>query len=499
MGLLESAMNSRLHKAHVIAASGTIVSYGGLSFAIPTSRDRSVFHLVTADSAPDTGTCSCPDAKGGRKCKHVLAVWIAIKHHGAEVLLQLETGSQVEGVPYTKPIAKRVRAGLVETFDDDYAGGRRRERVTIIYAEGEPTEAARRIAAARATPTRLPQLGAQLCRLILPPTIERRRGGQALPLSDQLFSILMKAYNSCSYEELVGQLHLYKESGYARHVPSRNSLVNYQHSSAVNAALKDLLARSALPVRDIETMIAIDGTGFGTCATANPRDEQYRGITQRATNKFMKATASVGCATNMVAAVAFCTEQGAEINYFDQVIVSSKTIWPRASVVLGDALYSDNPRISAASAAGFRLVSPTRYSRGAYQTSDDARWLWDFYNQSEQFTDCARFDDVYRYRSKIESVFSAVKRTMGWHLRMRLANADLSSRGTSPDWIGLGRENELLARFIVWNLRVLVLLEKLHDQTVDFALETRFRPIALERLSAYHPLAGEPLKLPEVA
>lgn len=493
-------MNSRLHKAHVIAASGTIVSYGGLSFAIPTSQNRTVFHLVTAGSAPETGTCSCPDAKGGRKCKHVLAVWLAIKHYGADVLLALEPGTPIGAVPDTKPVTRRNRSGRVETFDDDYAGGRRRQRVVITYAEGKPTESARRIAAARATPTRVPQLAAQLSRLVLSPALGRRRGGQALPLSDQLFSVLMKAYNNCSYEELVGQLHLYKDAGYAQHVPSRNSLVNYQHSQAVNAGLKDILVLSALPASDIETMLAIDGTGFGTCATANARDEQYRGVTQRAGNKFMKATAAVGCATNMVAAVAFCTDQGAEINYFDRVILSAKAIWPRASVVLGDALYSDNPRINAATTAGLRLVSPTRYSRSAYETSDAARWLWDFYNEPHRFAECARFDEIYRYRSKIESVFSAVKRTMGWHLRMRVSDADLSSpKGGTPDWIGLGRENELLARFVVWNLRVLVLLEKLHDQVVDFALETRFRPIALERLSAYHPITGEAPKLPEVA
>ena len=436
----------------------------------------------------------------GRKCKHILAVWLLIKHYGSQTILEWGSGVTVEAIPFTKPVTKRRRARDIETFDDDYAGGRRRERVTITYAVEDPTECARRVAATRAMPTRVPQLAAQLSRLALPLVSAPRRGGQPLPLSDQLFSIMMKAYNNCSYEELVGQLNLYKDAGYARHVPSRNSLINYQHSSAVNAALKDLLARSALPVRDIETVLAIDGTGFGTCATANARDEKYRGVTQRASNKFMKATAAVGCATNVVAAAAFCTQDGAEINYFERVVLASKATWPRLAVVLGDALYSDNPRISAASAAGLRLISPTRYARGAYQSTDAARWLWDFYNEPDRFVEGAAFDDVYRYRSKIESVFSAVKRTMGWHLRMRLSHADTAApESKTAEWIGLGRENELLARFIVWNLRVLVLLEELHDQRVDFALETRFRPIPLERFSAYHPLAGEAPQLPLVA
>ena len=110
------------------------------------------------------------------------------------------------------------------------------------------------------------------------------------------------------------------------------------------------------------------------------------------------------------------------------------------------------------------------------------------------------FDEVYRYRSKIESVFSAVKRTMGWHLRMRLSNAEKATiDGGDPDRIGIGRENELLARFIVWNLRILVLLEKVHDQDVNFFLETKFRPLPPHRFSDYHPLTGDAPEIPLAA
>ena len=166
-------------------------------------------------------------------------------------------------------------------------------------------------------------------------------------------------------------------------------------------------------------------------------------------------------------------------------------------MVLGGALYSDNPRIDLAARAGLRLISPTRYGRATYQSTEAAQWLWDFFNDPQRFAEGVVFDDIYRYRSKIESVFSAVKRTTGWHLRMRLSSFEKATidRG-DPDRIGVGRENELLARFIVSNLRILVLLEKLHDQDVSFFLETKFRPFPAHRFSAYHHLTGNAPELP---
>jgi hypothetical protein len=163
------------------------------------------------------------------------------------------------------------------------------------------------------------------------------------------------------------------------------------------------------------------------------------------------------------------------------------------------------------------ICPPTKYGESTYTATSYGHWLWDFFNDIVT----GQYDEIYRYRSKIESIFSALKRTMGWHLRMRLTKAEklalaldqapeaggvdndskpkTKRRKITADAIGIGRENELLARLIIWNLRVLVILEKLHDQRINFALDTKFRPIAADRLTGYHPLSGQAPDLPEAA
>ena len=99
--------------------------------------------------------------------------------------------------------------------------------------------------------------------------------------------------------------------------------------------------------------------------------------------------------------------------------------------------------------------------------------MLDFYDHNPE-----EFDSKYNsIRPKIEGIFSAVKRTTGHSLRSR--GETIPNKNASDDQllnIGSSRMNEMYAKFIIHNLRQIVMLECMRDEKVHFAADRAFQP-----------------------
>ena len=110
---------------------------------------------------------------------------------------------------------------------------------------------------------------------------------------------------------------------------------------------------------------------------------------------------------------------------------------------------------------------PGPYHRDT-KASKAAQELYDLYVDSNEV-----FEEVYRYRGKVEGVFSAVKRVCGHYLWARGSRWPYGPPTKAQyERARTAFENEILAKFVILSLRRLVTLERLHDEVVNFADET---------------------------
>ena len=89
-------------------------------------------------------------------------------------------------------------------------------------------------------------------------------GRPRLPLSDVLFGIGLKVYSTMSGRRAMTDFRDAQAKGLLDKVPSFTSTFRYLENPDLAPLLKDLIERSALPLRSVETDFAVDSSGFST-------------------------------------------------------------------------------------------------------------------------------------------------------------------------------------------------------------------------------------------
>jgi len=472
---LASAIDMRKIRAYIVAALYLIIS-----------MDRGVFQVSRPDGSATYKvevregfhSCSCGDAqkRRGAWCKHALAIVILLAFFG-EAVKSWET-------PYEIPLDKRPDVPP-EAEAAYYEGARRRKPIVLPFPKGS-REATRRNRARIEMPTRCVELLWMLCRKairsqVVAPTAKKPLGRRGAPTVIRLFFTVFRVLRNATYEKAKEELvkHLGTTvtiDGAAPNNPSKNCYAKYIHDPALTPLLEECLRLTARVVRKIEKAIVIDATAFSTCQTENWLDSNYGKKVRRKHNIWLKAHTASGAVTDIVAALLTSTNLNtgsADVNFFERLLDIAKTTW-NMKWVLADKAYLSNENILAAAARNMTAIIPIKvnWKQGK---SPEARSLIEFHKHE------AAFDEIYRYRTKIESVFSAIKRTCGYHARTRFLDADQVKTQQDAQHVGTGRRNELLAKFAAHNLRRLVWLEHRHNDTVDFDADRAFEPLPFER------------------
>jgi transposase len=230
--------------------------------------------LVPSQSSPNryqvwmTGAethCNCPDhEERGCKCKHIYAVeYYIVRERHAD-------GSVTESFTI-----KQTR----KTYPQNWPA----------YNEAQTTEKAR-----------FQALLADLCRDIKTPE-QVGRGQRRMPLSDAVFAAVFKIYSTMSARRFTSDLCDAQAKGYIDKVPHFNSVLNYLESPELYPILLDLIERSSLPLRSVESQFAVDSTGFAFCRFARWYDIKYNRFTSE--KQWVKAHLCCGTKTNIVTAV----------------------------------------------------------------------------------------------------------------------------------------------------------------------------------------------------
>lgn len=89
-------------------------------------------------------------------------------------------------------------------------------------------------------------------------------GRPRLPLAEQAFCATYKVYSTVSSRRFITDLDEARAKGYLSKTPHFNSVLNAFDAENLTPVLQELIQRSSLPLKAIESDFAVDSTGFSS-------------------------------------------------------------------------------------------------------------------------------------------------------------------------------------------------------------------------------------------
>ena len=121
-----------------------------------------------------------------------------------------------------------------------------------------------------------------------------------------IFLATYKVYSTVSGRRFMTDLRAAADNGMISVTPHYNSIFNVLDRESLTPVLQELITRSPLPLKALETEFAVDSTGFGTqCFYRHFSAKCGRELSRR---NYLKVHAIVGTATNVVTAVVVTDE-----------------------------------------------------------------------------------------------------------------------------------------------------------------------------------------------
>jgi transposase len=386
-----------------IAARSRIVFKDGV-WLVPSQSGSGTYSVTLA---PDGDPCTCDDfGLTAKPCKHV---------HAARAVRQRDHDGPAVSIN-TDTIPKR------PTYKQNWSA----------YNEAQIVEK-----------HRLQVLLADLCAGI-PERPYAGTGRKAVPIADRLFVCAFKVYSLLSSRRFGPDL---------KDAHERRRLSRPLHISKVNAflcdpqmtpLLHDLIRRSALPLRTVETTFAPDSTGFSTSKFVRWYDQKYG--CQRAEHDWVKAHIMTGTKTNVVTAVRI---EGRDAGDSPQFVPLLKTTAENFKIgeVSADKAYLAVENVEAvAEYGGESFIAPKADTTGAAGGLFERMFHYYQFRREE-------FLKHYHQRSNVESTISAVKRKFG------------DSVGSHND---VAMVNEVPCKFLCNNLCCVILSQ------IELGIEAEF-------------------------
>lgn len=341
---------------------------------------------------PKTESCSCMDhIETGERCKHLYAVEFTMKREfNADGSI---TDTVTKKVTYTQ-----------QWRSYDAAQGREKNRIQELLFD--------------------------LCRDLEEPVVTGR-GRRPHTVRDSVFAMVYKIYSTISGRRFTCDLHDAHERGFVSATIPGNKVAKFLENPAFTPILKALIAKSAAPLKTVETQFAIDSSGFGSNKFEKWFDEKYGAPRQRAI--WVKAHICCGTRTNIVTAVRILDKDSADSPQFAPLVRETAREFTIGEVSADKAYTSvDNfEAVAACGGTGFMAFksNTTGGAGGLFQK------MFHYFSYKRE-----EYLAHYHRRSNVESVFSMVKRKFGDSVRSKTETAMV---------------NEVLCKFLAHNLCVL--------------------------------------------
>jgi transposase len=330
--------------------------------------------------------CTCADHElRGCKCKHVYA---------AEIVYQRErNGDGTETITKSVSVTEKITR---KTYGQNWPA----------YNAAQVNEKAK-----------LQLLLRDLCSEIEEPI--QTMGRPRLPLADMAFAAAFKVYSTVSGRRFACDLQAAFEKGYISRLPHYNSVFEYFESPALTPILNDMIIKSSLPLREVETDFAVDATGISTSRFDNWFKAKYG--KDHIKHEWRKMHLICGVKTNIVTAVEVTGGYDADTKFLPTLVENTAKNF-NVQEVSADKGYISRKNLDAVTKMGARPYIPFMKSCRAdwdyVKTREDTSTLWTkmfhFYSYCRD-----QFLVHYHKRSNVESTFMAIKAKFGDSVRSR--------------------------------------------------------------------------------
>jgi transposase len=403
-------MNTREERGVVIAAVCKLTYKNGF-WIVPSQSHGDKKYMVDLDR----NACSCPDhMETGFVCKHQFA---------AKIVMRRE-------MPDGRVIEQRTFA---------FTERRVYKRNWSAYNESQTVEK-----------DRFQVLLADLCSGVPNAAPKSNKGGRPrVKTADRVFAATYKVYSTLSTRRFSSDLKAAARGKHISRPVHYNAVSHFMEEPDLEPVFKSLISRSAQPLRSLESAFAVDSTGFTSARHVRWFDHKY-GV-ERTGHDWCKAHVATGTATNVVTAAAIYGRDTNDCPILPELVKRTKDEGFWLKEVSADKGYLSVENVEAIHDAG-----ATPFIAFKSSTTGAAGGLFEKMFHYYQFNQ-AEYMDHYHKRSKIESVFSAVKRKFDGHLRSRTDQ---------------GMRNEVYCKLLCHNLCCVI------RSQVELGIEATFWPEA---------------------
>lgn len=373
--------------------SNSRISFVAGSWYVPSQSSASR-HKV--DPSPTNPSCTCEDFElRQRPCKHIMAV---------RQLLERQLKGEPNPDPATIPMRPKRPTYRQDWPKYNLAQVHEKDHFQVLLSD--------------------------LCRMVPQPPTKHAKGigRPTMRLCDAIFAVVFKVYSTLSARRFMSDLREAHERGHVEDAISYNSIIKCMEMPETTAALSDLIVRSSLPLRSIETTFAVDSSGFATSRYVKWFDEKYGINRQKA--EWVKCHLACGVKTNVVTAAIVGEKNSGDCPQFKPLIETTAENFT-VKEAPADKAYLSNENLELIEKLGGTAFIPFKCNSLATGTPLWERMYHFFAYRRDEFL------SHYHQRSNVESTFSMIKRKFGDAVRAKTDTA---------------MKNEVLAKLVAHNL-----------------------------------------------
>jgi transposase len=396
-------MDMRELKGLEIAARSKLTYKQG-AWYVPSQGNRGAYRVTLSPES-----CECEDfVTRARACKHVIAArLVQERDHGGKA-----PPIDFDAVP-TRP-----------TYKQDWPK----------YNLAQTTEKKRFL-----------ELLFDLCRGVTGPERKPVGGQKPHAYRDCIFAMTYKVFCGFSSRRLSCDLTDAHARGYlTRHIPGMK-VCSFFESPVLTPILQNLIRKSALPLRAVESTFAPDSTGFSVSRHVRWHDEKYGQV--RSGKDWVKAHAICGVTTNVVTAVEIAGRDANDSPMFRPLVGATAENF-KVERVCADKAYLSRENLDLVDSLGATAYVPFKSNSGPGEVGSVWERMFHYYNFRRE-----EFLRHYHQRSNAESTFSMVKAKFRDHV---LSKTDTAMK------------NEVLCKFLCHNICVV------HQSHIELGIEPVF-------------------------
>jgi len=264
-------------------------------------------------------------------------------------------------------------------------------------------------------------------------------GRPKLPLSDMAFCSTFKVFSLYSGRRFSSDMKIAKEYGYITKEPHYNSIFNYLQKPELTPILNDLIIKTSLALKSIETDFAVDSSGFATCRFARWYNFKYG--RQENVRIWIKAHIMTGVKTNIVTSVRLSEGKANDSPFLKELVNETANGFEIGEVSCDKAYSSRENHNIIAEVGGTPFIPFKGHTTPRPRNSPLWKKMWHFfmYNNEE-------FMNHYHKRSNVESTFMMIKSKFG---------DSVSSKKKTAQF------NEVLCKILCHN--ICVVIQEMHE------------------------------------